>query len=396
MPLCRGRTGVSPVLYATAPLPRSGMPLRQATICPAMDQPSPRYVALVDLDAFFAAVEVIEHPELRGVPLLIGGSASGRGVVAAASYEAREYGVHSAMPMAQALRHCPQATVLPVRHHLYGEYSRRVMDVLGRATPLVQQVSIDEAYMELTSMVTGMDEAAELARRQQAQVWEEVGLPCSVGLAGNKMVAKIACESGKPRGFVVVLHGQEAAFLAELPVRRLPGIGPRSAERLNAHGFDTLGQIASAPPHQLTSLPGPWGAVLQRRAKGEDNSPVHTEHETKSISSEETFAADIRGPEPLHERLVRQATEVAESLRRHDLLARTITLKLRFADFTTITRSRSRPNATASTKAILETAQQLLDANWTPGQAVRLLGVGVSNLRSRQASGQLALEVTEA
>lgn len=346
---------------------------------------------MVDLDAFFASVEVIEHPELRGKPLLIGGSPSGRGVVAAASYEARQYGVHSAMPMSQALRRCPEAKVLPARHQVYRDYSSRVMALLNEVTDVVQQVSIDEAYLELTPVAGSIREAEALMRDLQGRVRDEIGLPCSVGLASNKMVAKVACETGKPNGFVIVLPGNEAGFLAGLPVRQLPGIGPRSAERLNAQGFETLGQVASAPLHRLTALMGPWGAVLQRHAQGQDESPLHTEREAKSISSEQTFPIDIDQVEPLDERMARMSTEVGESLQRHELVARTVTLKLRFADFTTTTRSISRPNATASPEAIHEAAVQLLMANWTPGQPVRLVGVGVSNLRPRQAPGQLPL-----
>jgi DNA polymerase-4 len=357
-----------------------------------MPYPSDRYVALIDLDAFFASVEVVEHPELKGKPLLIGGSPSGRGVVAAASYEARRFGAHSAMPMAQALRLCPQATVLPARHSLYHDYSQRVMVILGMATPLLEQVSVDEAYLELTPVVPDLMRAETVVRDLQARVRAEVGLPCSAGVAQNKLVAKVACETGKPNGLVVVAPGTEAAFLSGLPVQRLPGIGPRTAERLNAEGFTTLGQIASAPVNRLTALMGPWGGVLQRRAQGQDQSPVHTDRETKSISAETTFPSDIGQLEPLAGYLQHMAAEVAESARRQELVARTVTLKLRFADFTTITRSMSRPSATASAEAVLETARRLLEANWAPGQAVRLIGVGLSNLRPRQTPGQLALQ----
>ena len=350
-----------------------------------------RYIALVDLDAFFAAVEVLERPKLRGKPVLIGGSPSGRGVVAAASYEARRFGVHSAMPMAQALRRCPQAVVLRPRFDVYRDHSSRVMALLREATPLVEQMSIDEAYLELTSVCATIEKAERLMRTLQGRIVEEIGLACSVGLGSNKLVAKVACETGKPMGFVVVPPGSEASFLAELPVGKLPGIGPRSAERLKAQGMETLGAVAAAPLNVLTGALGPWGAVLQRRAQGEDPSPVHTEREAKSISGEETFPQDIDEPGPLHAELERMSRGVGESLRRQGLLARTVTLKLRFADFTTITRSLSRANSTASDEAIAETARQLLDRNWPPGAPVRLIGVGVSNLSPRQTPGQLTL-----
>lgn len=355
-----------------------------------------RYIALVDLDAFYAAVEVLEEPALTGKPLLIGGSPQSRGVVAAASYEARKYGCHSAMPMSRAVRLCPEAVILPPRFHLYREYSGRVMEILQRESGVIQQMSIDEAYVDLTPVSHDMQEAAGHAHRMQGRVRVELGLPCSVGIASNKMVAKVACETGKPGGFVVVRAGTETAFLAGLDVRSLPGIGPRSAERLKAHGFHTLGQIAAAPPEALVTILGPWGAALKRRAQGEDSSPVETDRETKSVSSEETFAEDVSLREPLAEELRRMVGRVARSLQDHGLVGRTVTLKLRHADFTTLTRSTSRDNATAQADAILADALHLLDANWEAGTNIRLIGVGVSNLRPVQAPGQLPLEIGEA
>jgi DNA polymerase-4 len=351
-----------------------------------------RYVALVDLDAFYASVEVTEQPELRGKPVLIGGSPTSRGVVAAASYEARRFGVHSAMPMSQAVRRCPQAVVMRPRFDLYRDYSGRVMALLREAVPLLEQMSIDEAYLELTAEASSIEEAGSLMRSLQERVAKEVGLACSVGLGSNKLVAKVACETGKPRGFVVVQPGGEASFLAELPVEKLPGIGPRSAERLKAQGFDILGKVAQAPLNILTGALGPWGAVLQRRAHGEDSSPVHTERETRSLSGEKTFAEDIDQPGPLYQELERLARGVGESLRKHGLVARTVTLKLRHADFTTITRSMSRPNSTATDEAIVETARHLLTLNWSAGQPVRLIGVGVGNLSPLQTPGQLTFD----
>lgn len=354
-----------------------------------------RYIALVDLDAFYASVEVLEEPSLTGKPLLIGGSPTSRGVVAAASYEARKYGCRSAMPMSQAVRLCPEAVVLSPRFHLYREYSGRVMDILQQESGVIQQMSIDEAYVDLTPVSGGMQEAVSRAHRMQGRVRVDLGLPCSVGIARNKMVAKVACETGKPGGFVVVEPGTESAFLADLDVRSLPGIGPRSTERLKAHGFHTLGQIAAASPDALVTVLGPWGAALKRRAQGEDPSPVETERETKSVSAEETFAEDVNIRESLAEELRRMAIRVARSLEQHGLVGRTVTLKLRLSDFTTLTRSTSRDNATAHADAILADALRLLDANWEPGTNVRLIGVGVSNLRPVQAPGQLALGIDD-
>ena len=351
-----------------------------------------RRIALVDLDAFYASVEEVEDPSLRGKPLLVGGSPEGRGVVMAASYEARRYGCRSAMPMAQALRLCPEAVVLPGRRSLYHQYSERVMDILRRESPVVQPMSIDEAYVDLTGVSRDMAHAEALAHRMQGRIRVEAELPSSIGLASNRMVAKVACETGKPNGFVVIQPGGEAAFLAPLPVRKLPGVGPRSAERLNAAGFETLGQVAAATPATLTALLGPGGALLQRRAMGEDASPVSTEREAKSISAEETFSTDMDDRAAVLQETARLADRVAESLEGAGLLARTVTVKLRYADFTTLTRSQSRPTATADAEAIRALAVELVEAAWEQGRSVRLVGVGVSNMRPRQAEGQMALE----
>jgi DNA polymerase-4 len=352
-----------------------------------------RFVALVDLDAFYASCELLEDPSLQGKPLLIGGSPTSRGVVAAASYEARKYGCRSAMPMSRAIKLCPHAVILRPRFSLYHEYSQQVMDILRRESALVQQMSIDEAYVDLTPVATSMDEAEGLAHRMQGRVRLDLGLPCSVGLAPNKMVAKVACESGKPQGFVVVRHGEEAGFLAPLDVDAMPGIGPRTAQRLRTAGFETLGQIAQAQQQQIMAVLGPYGAVIQRRALGDDPSPISVERDTKSISAEETFAEDLTDRQALQEEVIRLAQRVAGSLERHELLARTVTLKLRNADFHTITRSASRPRSTADAEAIAAEVLRLLDDNWRPGDPVRLIGVGVSNLRPVRAPGQLSLDL---
>ena len=351
-----------------------------------------RSIALVDLDAFYAAVEMLERPELAGKPLLIGGSPTGRGVVAAASYEARAFGCHSAMPMARAVRLCPEATVLSPRFPAYRAHSKRVMEVLARESDLVEQVSIDEAYVDLTAVAETMTEAEGLAHRMQGRIRVELGLPSSVGLAASKLVAKVACESGKPGGFAVVRPGEEAAFLAPLAVEQLPGIGPRSAQRLKAQGLATLGQVAAAPVALLVGTLGPWGAVLQRRAQGEDPSPVRAERETKSISAEETFAEDVDERARLVELLEAMAGRLADSLAKQGLVGRTVTLKLRSADFTTVTRSASGHAATASADVIRKQATALLESNWEPGQPVRLIGVGISKLRPVHAPGQLPME----
>jgi len=352
-----------------------------------------RFIVLADLDAFYASVEMQEDPTLVGKPLLIGGSPTGRGVVAAASYEARKFGCHSAMPMVRALRLCPEAVILHPRFPLYRNYSKQVMDVLRRESPLVEQTSIDEAYVELTPVVESMGEAEGLAHRMQGRIRVDVGLPCSIGLAPNKMVAKVACETGKPQGFVLVGSGQEAEFLSKLEVRMLPGIGPKSSQRLNAAGFKTLGQVAEAPLTTLMLVLGSWGAVVQRRARGEDPSQVHTERTTKSVSAEETFAEDVTEAAALREEITRMSLRIVQSLDKHGLLARTITLKLRDSNFHTITRSASRERATSDIEAIVEEAMRLLQENWLESIPLRLIGVAVSNLRPVSDPGQLRMNL---
>lgn len=358
-----------------------------------MDVNEKRFVALVDLDAFYASVETLENPSLAGKPLLVGGSPTTRGVVAAASYEARMYGCHSAMPMSQAVRMCPSAVILKPRFSLYRKYSQQVMEILHRESSLVEQVSIDEAYVELTHLVDNMKEAEGLAHRMQGRIHLDLGLPASVGLAPSKLVAKVACEIGKPHGFVVVRHGEESGFLSGLDVRALPGIGPRTTQKLHNSGFETLGQIASAPLKTITTVLGSYGAIIHRRARGEDQSSIVTERETKSVSAEETFAEDVSDAQTLIREVQRLAERITASLIDHGLVARTMTLKLRNADFLTITRSSSRHRSTASADAIVADILQLLFANWAAGDPIRLIGVGASNLRLVREPDQLVMDI---
>lgn len=350
-----------------------------------------RYIALVDLDAFYASVEELENSNLKGKPLLVGGRPESRGVVAAASYEARKYGCHSAMPMSKAIQLCPEAVILPPRFSLYREYSNQVMDLLKLESSLVQQVSIDEAYIDLSHVCDSMPDAVARAHRMQGRIRINLGLPCSVGLASNKVVAKVACETGKPSGFVIVEPGNESAFLARLDVQRLPGVGPQSTKRLKAHGITTLGDLAGAALGSVMAAVGPWGATLHRRARGQDPSPVSMNRETKSVSAEETFPKDIDTREALAQEIERMTIKIAASLAGQGLVGRTITLKLRRDDFTTLTRSTSNENATAHADAILSDALRLLDIHWVPGEPIRLVGVGISNLRAVQAPGQLRM-----
>ncbi|MFL7791896.1 MAG: DNA polymerase IV, partial [Anaerolineae bacterium] len=257
------------------------------------------------MDAFFAAVEVLENPDLAGKPVVVGGRPEERGVVAAASYPARAFGVRSAIPMARALRLCPQAVILPPRHDAYRTYSRRVMAILRETSLLVEQMSVDEAYLDLTDQVDEWEEAVEIARRLQARVRDEIGLSSSLGVATNKLVAKVASDRDKPGGLTVVQPGEEAAFLAPLPVRVLWGVGPVTAQKLAEMGAATVGELARVGEEGLIARFGRHGAEMARQARGVDERPVTTEHERKSISQETTFSSDLRSVDALKRQLWR-------------------------------------------------------------------------------------------
>lgn len=342
---------------------------------------NPRQIIHLDLDAFYASVEVLLDPSLAGRPVIVGGSPEARGVVASASYPARAYGVRSAMPMREALRLCPEAIVLPPRHDVYVAYSRRVMAILRQVTPLVEQLSIDEAFLDVTAPDVPWEHAVEVARTLQAHIRDEVGLSASLGVATNKLVAKIASDEGKPGGLVVVPPGEEASFLSPLPVQKLWGVGPVTAQRLRALGVGTIGELSRLPLEQLVSEFGKsQGTSLHRQARGLDERPVEPRRERKSVSHEHTFSRDVRDRGRLVEEIRRLSAGVAEGLRREGRPARTITLKLRRADFTTVTRSRTLPAPTDDAEVICATATTLFDGEWRPGEPVRLVGVRASNL----------------
>jgi len=349
----------------------------------------PRAIVHLDLDAFYAAVEVLENPGLAGKPVLIGGRPGERGVVATASYPARAFGVHSAMPMARALVLCPQAIVLPARHKLYREYSRRVMAILHQISPLVEQISIDEAYLDLTDQVEAWDKAVEIAWQLQARVKQEAGLSASLGVATNKLVAKVASDRDKPGGLTVVRPGEEAAFLAPLPVRVLWGVGPVTAEKLAAMGVTTVGELARLEEETLCARFGKHGAEMAQRARGVDERPVLTEHERKSVSQERTFAHDIRDAERLQRELWQLSRGVARRLKRTEMAAGTVAIKLRYADFTTLTRQMSLAVPTDDERTIYRAARTLLRRTWQRRRPVRLLGVAGQDLAP--PTGQLPL-----
>jgi DNA polymerase-4 len=342
----------------------------------------PRIVAHVDLDAFFAAVEELERPELRGVPLVVGGDPHGRGVVATANYVARRYGIASAMACAEALRRCPATVFVRPRMGLYREYSREVWSIVREIAPTIEQAGIDEGYLDLGEVAPMFDDARALAEAVRAVVRARTKLSCSLGLGSSKVVAKIASDRRKPGGLTVVRPGHEAAFLAPLPIRVLPGVGPRAELRLAAAGVDTIGGLARLDDVGLArALPGKLGRVVRDRARGIDPRPLEVSVERISISSEETFPRDIADLERLHDELRRMAEELATHLRDREQTARTVTTKLRYPDFAIRTRSSSLEVGIDDGDRIAMLACTLLDRALRdrPGP-LRLVGVGVSGL----------------
>ncbi len=345
-----------------------------------------RQILHLDLDAFYATVEMLLNPELRGKPLIVAmGDPKSRGVVSTASYEARKFGVHSAMPLREAYRLCPQAVVVPVRHKIYSEHSRRVMALLREHSPLVEQVSIDEAYVEIAPEQDGAVVGHEIQRR----IHEELQLSCTLALASNKLVSKIACNTVKPRGWIVVPPGAEATFLALLPVGKIPGAGQVTRAKLAARWkVETIGDLARVPLEELRAAFGKHGVYLWEGAHGIDDSPIVTDSKPKSISQENTFERDVRSLEPVERYLDEMSAGVAHELVREGYLARTIVLKLRYADFTTITRQTTLRAPTAEEAVIRQCVGELLHQHWQRERAVRLVGVGVHNLVEREGTWQ--------
>jgi DNA polymerase-4 len=339
-------------------------------------------VAHLDLDAFFAAVEELENPELKKVPLVVGGDPHGRGVVATANYVARGFGIHSAMAAAEALRRCPHAVFVRPRHPVYKEYSREVWSRVREMVPTVEQVGIDEGYLDLGEVAPDFDDARALAEAVQAVVRARTRLSCSLGVATSKVVAKIASDRRKPGGLVAVRPGRERGFLAPLSIRILPGVGPRAEERLVRAGITTIGDLADLDDEALRLLMGgKVGRELRDRARGIDPRALEVSTERISISQEETFARDVGDPERLHDELRRMSVRVAEYLRGRGQVARTVTTKVRYPDFTIRTRSTSLPVGTDDAERIGELACALLDrALLDRAGPLRLVGVGVSGL----------------
>jgi DNA polymerase-4 len=344
----------------------------------------------LDLDAFFAAVEELEDPELRAKPLVVGGDPHGRGVVATANYDARRFGIHSAMSCAEARRRCPSAVFVRPRHSVYKEYSRAVWSAVREVVPTVERTGMDEGYLDLGEVAATFGEARALAEAVQTSVRGATSLSASIGVASSKVVAKIASDRRKPGGLTVVPAGKEASFLAPFDVRKLPGVGPRSEARLRAAGLETVGALAALTDSDLRRLlPGKVGALLRDRARGIDPRPLETTSERISISTEETFERDIADRDRLKDELRRMAARLAEHLQRSGETARTVTTKVRYPDFAIRSRSTSIPVGTDDAERIAELACACLDRalDDRPG-ALRLVGVGVSGF---EVHGQLSL-----
>lgn len=353
---------------------------RQVTTGPVDDSATP--ILHVDMDAFFVSVELLRRPELRGKPVLVGGTA-GRGVVAAASYEARRFGVNSAMPMSIALQRCPNAVVLRGDYQRYAEYSDRVMTIFRELTPLVEPLSIDEAFLDVSGARRLHGSPAEIAWTIRRRVRDETGLTCSVGVAASKYVAKVASSRAKPDGMLVVPAVDTIAFLHPLPVSALWGVGRVTEQSLLKLGLRTVGDVADMPADALTRAVGPaLAARLSALANGIDPRDVETRRVEKSIGHETTFHHDLVDPDEIARELLRLATDVGVRLRTAAMLARTVTLKLRYGDFTTVTRSRTLAEPTDVARRIYEEALVPLGELVGDGRRVRLIGVRAEHLRA--------------
>lgn len=342
------------------------------------------------MDCFYAQVHMRDDPSLRGKPVVVGGSPTGRGVVAAASYEAREYGIHSAMPAAQAVRLCPHAVFLKSDFASYRDESQHVFEIFHRFTDMVQPASLDEAYLDLTDDLVPYRSATHVAQEIRRMVWQERELTVSIGVAPNRLVAKIASDYHKPDGLTVVRPHQVLDFLEPLPVRRVHGVGPATAERLGRLGVETIGDLRRIDLDTLASKFGRHGRGLYEYARGIDERPVHTSRERKSLGHERTYSRDLRTLAEMDEQIEWLAQRVAHGLEKRELLARTITVKVRYGDFTTLTRSRTLADPPMTAHRIAEIGRGLLRQTDAGARPVRLLGVTASGL-DRDAEVQLEL-----
>jgi DNA polymerase IV len=348
------------------------------------------YIAHIDLDCFFVSVERIKDPSLIGKPVVVGGSSNRRGVIASASYEARKFGIHSAMPTARAMRLCPELIVVGGHHHLYSEYSDRLYEHMINIAPIVERASIDEMYLDFTGCENLYDgDLPGYMKILQTIVLSEFKLPCTIGLASNKLVAKIAANRVKPAGVIFVPHGKEERYLAPLPIGVIPGIGKKTEELLQDRGFKLVADLQAVSVKDICRLLGAHGEWIYNASHGRGSSTLAPEHDAKSISREETFSEDISETEILEKKLFALVEDVCASLRRHNLKARTVTLKLRTSDFKTTTHQYSH-HPTDYDPEIRNISMDLLTSNHDGKTPLRLIGIGLSNFTNES---QLELDL---
>ena len=343
----------------------------------------------IDMDAFYASVEQLDHPELKGRCIIVGGSTN-RGVVSAANYEARKHGIHSAMPIFQARQRCPDAVFMRPRMHRYKEVSRKVMALLQKFSPLLEQVSIDEAYMDISGCERLLGDPETIGRKIKKEILNTLGLTCSVGIAPNRFLAKIASDCDKPDGLTFIAPDQVEAFVRILPIEKVPGVGQKTRARLEKMGIRTLGDVRRYSERVLCDRLGKYGRRLAELAAGIDATPVQPRSPHKSVSSEQTFAVDTADHNRLAGLLLQQAEEVARQLRKMGVRARTITLKVKHTDFRQVTRSTTIAEPTRSSEVIFDEALRLLQ-KYPLSRKVRLIGIGASNFAASGAPKQLSL-----
>ncbi|MCU1261873.1 MAG: DNA-directed polymerase [Bryobacterales bacterium] len=348
----------------------------------------------LDMDAFFVSVEELFDPTLKGKPVVVGGKANERGVVSAASYAARKFGVHSAMPLRTAHKLCPQAIFVEGHMERYREYSGRVYEVLNRFTPLVSMASIDEAYLDMTGTERLHGRPMKAAHSLHQAIHDSTKLNSSIGIAASRLVAKVSSDQAKPNGILWVVPGSEASFLAPLDVRKIPGVGKVTEGNLHRLGIRKVGDMARLDEGFLSARFGQWGLAMAGKALGMDagawfDTEIGGREDPKSISHEHTFAEDTSDSDQLESSLAHLAEKVARRLREHGLYARTVQLKMRFSDFTTITRAHSLPDVTQLDIELIEAVRRLFRANWRPGTPIRLIGVQTSSFDTREAQPDL-------
>ncbi len=341
----------------------------------------PRIIFHVDMDAFFASIEIVRNPALKGKPVIVGGNPEKRGVVSTCSYEARKYGVRSAMSLFEAKKRCPQGIFLEGSYELYSDYSHQIMEILHSFTPWVEVVSIDEAYMDVTDIASNYGNAFKLGQLMRQTVTQKTGLTCSIGIGSNKLIAKVAASIAKPNGLYEVPAGKEALFLAPLPIQSIPGIGIKTQVVLNNDGIKTVGDLQALGMDELIHRYGTYGYYFYLAALGKDNRPVETEDQApKSIGAETTFEVDQNDRAVLHEALQEMFAKAYRRLRRHQMRARGISIKLRFSDFRTITRSHTLDSHTNERDVLYAEFLHLFDQTYAGEEPLRLIGVTFEKL----------------